>query len=304
MTVDGRAVAIDEQAKHGDPRDVRVAALQACGLRTRVLEAGPEGSNEAVVFLHGSPGSANDWEALLPLTGAFARSVAFDLPGFGEADKPSDWAYAPESFATFIAGALNALAITRAHLVMSDLGGVGLFWAAAHPNALASAVMIDTGVFIDYRWHLIARLHRTPLLGRVVALTARPGLSAVMRFYGRGAPNRVPAQVIDGWRERYDWPTRRAMLRFYRATPAGAFGRLAPALRPLDRPALILWGAHDRFVPVEQAGRQHESFPSARVSVLEDSGHYPHVDDPRGVAGAIVAFLQRHCEYGGGRDEK
>ena len=82
-------------------------------------------------------------------------------------------------------------------------------------------------------------------------------------------------------------------MRFYRATPAEAMGVLAPVLRPLDRPALVLWGGHDPFVPVEQAERQRETFPSAEVVVLDESGHWPHIDDPESAAGVVVPFLQR-----------
>jgi pimeloyl-ACP methyl ester carboxylesterase len=38
----------------------RIRDMGAMGVRTRVLEAGPA-DEEAVVFIHGAPGSANDW---------------------------------------------------------------------------------------------------------------------------------------------------------------------------------------------------------------------------------------------------
>lgn len=91
----------------------------------------------------------------------------------------------------------------------------------------------------------------------------------------------------------YDRGTRRAGMRFYRATPAEAMGLLAPVLRPLDRPALVIWGRHDPFIAPEQAERQRESFPRAEVLVLDDSGHWPHLDDPERVADAMVGFLER-----------
>jgi pimeloyl-ACP methyl ester carboxylesterase len=273
-------------------RGIRSGEMHVDGLRTRVLETGPADASEAIVFLHGGPGSASDWEDLLPQTGAFARSVAFDLPGFGWADKPRDWAYSHDSFADFIGATLSLLRIGRAHLVMSDLGGAGLFWAATHPQAFASAVMINTGVLADYRWHWVARLHRTPILGELVALTARSGLRAVMSVYG-DAPLKPPAIVIDRWRAGYDWGTRRAMLRFYRASPVSVFEHLPSALRRLDRPALVLWGARDPFVSVEHAQHQRKSFPDADVVVLHDSGHYPHLDDPPSVASALIPFLRQ-----------
>lgn len=94
------------------------------------------------------------------------------------------------------------------------------------------------------------------------------------------------------WRD-YDRETRRAALRFYRATPPPAMEFLAAPLRELDTPALVLWGAHDPAVPAEQAERQRESFPHADVVILEESGHWPHIDDPERAAAAIVPFLER-----------
>jgi pimeloyl-ACP methyl ester carboxylesterase len=273
--------------------------LRALGLRTRVLEAGPGGSGEAVVFLHGGPGSANDRDDLLPQVGAFARAIAFDLPGFGRADKPGDWDYSPYSYATFIAGALSVLGVRRAHLVMGDIGGgAGLFWSAAHPEAFASASMFGAGVLIGYRWHAVARLHRTPFVGGMAARSGRLGFRPVMRVYER-APRRLPKELVERWWRDYDWGTRRAVLRFWRATPPTALERIAPVLRRLDRPALVLWGAHDRFSSVAQAERQRESFPSAEVLVFGKSGHYPHLDDPEGVAEAVVPFLRRQVEAPG-----
>jgi pimeloyl-ACP methyl ester carboxylesterase len=276
-----------------DAASVHARELHALGLRTRLLEAGPRGAEEAVVFLHGGPGSANDWDDLLPRVGAFARAVAFDLPGFGRADKPADWEYSPNSYATFVAGALGELGIRRAHLVAGDIGGgAGVFWAAAHPDAFASAVMIGSGVLIGYRWHAVARVHRTPLLGAVAARTGRAGFRPVMRVYER-APRRLPQALIERWRSDYDQGTRRALLRFWRSAAPSALERISPDLRRLDRPALVLWGAHDRFTSVEQADRQRESFPSAQVLLFEKSGHYVHLDDPDGAAAAIVPFLRR-----------
>jgi pimeloyl-ACP methyl ester carboxylesterase len=74
---------------------------------------------------------------------------------------------------------------------------------------------------------------------------------------------------------------------------AAAGSELAAALRPHDRPALVLWGRHDPYLPVALAARQREAFPHAEIRVLEGSGHWPFVDDPAAVAAAITAFLER-----------
>jgi pimeloyl-ACP methyl ester carboxylesterase len=53
-----------------------------------------------------------------------------------------------------------------------------------------------------------------------------------------------------------------------------------------------VWGKNDPYIPVEQAQRQRQTFPRARVVVLDRSGHWPFVDDLDGVAGPVLQFLQ------------
>jgi pimeloyl-ACP methyl ester carboxylesterase len=268
--------------------ELRAHALTTLGLRTRVLEAGPDG-DEAVVFVHGGPGSADDWADHLPRAGELARAIALDLPGFGQADKPPALGYSAPTWATYIQGALVKLGVRRAHLVVTDLGAeAGLAWGAAHPESFASAVVLNSGPLIRYRWHAVGRLHRLPGLGALATWGGSIGMRPVMRFY---AP-RVPKAVIDRWAREYDLGTRRALTRFYRNSGRVMTSPLARELELLDRPALVLWGRRNRFVPVKHAADLRASFPTAAVVVLDDLGHYAHLEDPARVAGHYLPFLE------------
>jgi len=68
-------------------------------------------------------------------------------------------------------------------------------------------------------------------------------------------------------------------------------------LRPLDLPALVVWGAHDPYIGVEFAERQRQVFPRAEVKILRDSGHWPFADDPDAVAQVVVPFLRRQLQH-------
>ena len=189
----------ESKAQPPEPASVHSGELRVLGLRVPLLQGGPAGAEEAVVFLHGIPGSAHDWDDLLPRVAAFARVVAFDFPGYGAADSPADWDYSPGGYATFIAAALAELGIARAHLVMHDLGGVGTLWAAAHPGSFASAVVIDTGVLIGFHWHGFARLNRAPVLGELMAAaTTRYGFRTVMKHYNP-QPRKLPEEFLERW---------------------------------------------------------------------------------------------------------
>jgi len=267
----------------------RVAAM---GLETRVLEVGDQSSDEAVVFLHGHPGLADDWQDLLVQVGPFSRAIAPDLPGFGQADKPSDLDYSGGTYAAFLACLFNELEIRRAHLVLHDLGGVAVVWGLTHPEAFASCVLMGTGILQDFKWHPVARLYRLWPVGEIAtALTNGPGFRLAMRLYNP-QPRKLPSEVIDRWWQNYPLATRRAALSFYRATPPEGMQRLAAPMSALDVPCLVAFGAHDPAVPIDQAQKQKLSFPSAEVVHLPDSGHWPYLDDPERTSELIIPFLQ------------
>jgi pimeloyl-ACP methyl ester carboxylesterase len=262
-------------------------------MKTRVFEVGAQNGEEAIVFLHGHPGSAADWLGLLPHVASFARGIAFDLPGFGKADKPKEFDYSAGAHAAFVTRAFWELGVKRAHLVMHDLGGIGVLWGATHPDSFASAVLMGTGILLDFRWHPVARLYRARPIGEIAtALTNGIGFRVAMRLYNPQSRN-LPKEIVARWWREYPLRTRRAALGFYRATPPEAMVLLRESLRKMDVPALVFFGAHDPAVPVEQAERQRESFPSAEVVIAKESGHWPYLDDPENARAVIIPFLER-----------
>lgn len=295
MTARFRRITTEPTGAAAQPEEfgpLRTRRLSALGIETRVIEGGPDDDRDAVLLLHGNPGSAEDWAFVLTQLAKSARVIAFDLPGYGKADRPPAWDYSPVSYAAFIEAAIGELGVKRAHLVMHDLGGLGLVWAANHPDQFASAVLVNTGNLVDFRWHAVARLYRTRGIGELIVALATQRLFRAAMSRLNPQPRAVPAAVVRQMCAEYDRGTRRAAMRFYRATPAEAMGMLAPVLRPLDRPALVIWGRHDPFIPVEQAHRQTESFPNADVVIFDDSGHWPHIDNPERATAEIAKFLR------------
>lgn len=262
------------------------------GLRTPVITAGPPELTEAVVFVHGNPGSGEDWAGLVGQVGAFARAVAMDMPGFGRADKPADFDYTVAGYAAHLDRVMETLGIDRAHLVLHDFGGPwGLAWATRNPDRFASVTLVNTGVLIGYRWHYLARIWRTHVIGELfMAVTGRPGFRTLLRH---GNPRGLPRTFVDRMYDEMDAGTKRAVLRLYRATsdPAGASLEWRRALAPLHRPVLVIWRVHDSYLPVRFAHRQRETFPAAQIVLFQDSGHWPYADDPQGVADVLLPFL-------------
>jgi pimeloyl-ACP methyl ester carboxylesterase len=272
---------------------VRESEVTVSGVRSPVVETGPEGAPEAIVLVHGNPGRGADWTPIMEPAGDFARTVALDMPGFGAADKPAGFPYTVPGYAAHLQGALVQLGVTRAHLVLHDFGGPwGLQWAVDHPDAHASTTLINTGVLLREKWHALARVWRTRGLGELFfATSSRRGSRAFMK---RTNPSTFPLDHADRMFDMYaDKGTRRAVLRLYRATDIEPHvAAIAPRLRENPRPTLVVWGARDPYLKVRLAQRQREVFPDATVIELPGSGHWPLADDPHAVVNAVVPFLR------------
>ncbi|MDO9407736.1 alpha/beta fold hydrolase [Patulibacter sp.] len=279
------------------PDPVRTHVVTVAGVRTPVAERGPADATEAVVFVHGNPGAGEDWAGLQGRLPDGIRAIAPDMPGFGSADAPEDFDYTVDGYATHLAGLLDALGITRAHLVLHDFGGPwGLAWAARRPAQVGSLVLLNTGALVDYSWHRLARIWRTPVVGEILmALSFRPVLERALALENPRLPKadlvRVAGQLTSPG-------TKRAVLRLYRATDPAGMAADIEALRAVEAPVLVVWGTDDRYIPAVQAVRQRRTFPQAHVETLDGLGHWAFLEEPEQVASFVVPFLQEHATAG------
>lgn len=274
--------------------DVTKRDVVVDGVRSLVRESGPKDAREAVIFLHGNPGSGEDWVDLVGRVGSFARAVAPDMPGFGRADRPRDFTYTVDGYARHLQGVIERLGIDRAHLVLHDFGGAwGLAWGSEHPHAVASLTLVNIGILPGHTWHKFARVWRTPVLGELSLLvSSRRGFRAMLNANN---PKHFPRAFTDRMYDDLDAGTKRAILKLYRATSdLDAMSRsVAVKLAPFKLPALVVWGVGDTFVPVRYAEEQRRFFGDVEVRLFEGCGHWPFIDDPERAAGLVVPYLQK-----------
>ena len=293
----GAPTDAEHTIKVGDPPlppHVRQYRLKIDGRYTRVVEAGPATATEAAVFVHGNPGSSRDFDALVAAAGRNGRAVAFDVPGMGHADDRPGGDYTVDGAAEFIEDVRARLGIERVHMVLHDFGGPwGLQWAVHHPDRLASVALIDTGVFIGYYGHPIALAYHTPIVGELdMATTTRQTFTDSLQAQN---PKPLPERFVDRMYDDYDHNTRCAALSYYRsiANPDAMGKAQAKVLRKRRRPALVLWGKKDPYVPVSLARTQLQAFPGARIVIRPNDGHWPFIDEPAAARDTIVPFLHR-----------
>lgn len=123
--------------------------VDAAGVHTRCLAAGPVDA-PAVLLLHGTAGSLENFCANVEALSRHFRVIAIDMLGCGLTDKPAR-DYLIADYAQHAADVLSALGIERASVIGVSLGSwVGAAMALAHPERVQRLVMIaPAGIISD-----------------------------------------------------------------------------------------------------------------------------------------------------------
>jgi pimeloyl-ACP methyl ester carboxylesterase len=243
--------------------------------------------SDPALYLHGVPESSDTWLAFLERTGG----VAPDLPGFGRSGKPGSLAYTIPEYEGFLERFLTERELERVKLVVHDWGGVGLAFAQRHPERIERLVIINAVPFLPgYRWHRIARIWRTPLLGELAMGTIN---RTTLRYLSREI-NATPGPMPEAWQQsvldHFDQGTQRAILRLYRSSPSEVLARAGAQLGLLEMPALVVWGLSDPYLPARFGRDYAEGLPHSELLEVADAGHVPWLDRPE-VADRVVSFL-------------
>ncbi|UPT62021.1 MAG: alpha/beta fold hydrolase [Hyphomonadaceae bacterium JAD_PAG50586_4] len=264
----------------------------ANGLRTRLLDTGGPGA--PIVLLHGLALAIEIWGKVIPELARDFRVIAFDLPGFGQADRP-DAAYDAAFFVEQVVAAMDALRLERAHIIGSSLGASTVVrMSVAHQHRIDRAIIMAPGGF-GRDANIALRAPTLPLigypLGKPTWLSNAFALRLAMADKSLATRDLIDLMnaytQIDG--------THRSFVRTVKAG-LGPFGvrerpSFAAAARGLQRPTLVLWGEQDWVFPAKQAKIASALIEGARVKRIEGCGHYPHWETPARFLAEVRAFL-------------
>jgi pimeloyl-ACP methyl ester carboxylesterase len=269
------------------------------GVRVHYQEAGASDA-PPVLLIHGFCASNFVWnEVLVPLAEAGFRVIAPDLIGFGFSEKPEGGEYTIETQARMVCGLMDALGVGCATLVGSSYGGaVAAVCALDHASRVERLVLV-AGVSNDEvprrAW---LRLAASPFVGEMIS----PVLLDARRLVKRHLRRTYAAQngfLLDEERiTAHQRPllaanTHRAILRTLRRWSAG---RIELEAQRITQPALLVWGAHDREVPLESGRRLHELIKGSRLVVFPNCGHLPQEERPQEFVSLVAEFCRDERE--------
>ena len=238
-----------------------------------------------IVLLHGLGGTLQFWkEQVSPLV-ELGQVVAVDLPGHGESDKP-EITYDHDLLVRAVGAVLAELEIETAVFIGHSMGEMVMRRLyARHPEQMVAYISID-GLVYDEPFHwsyrIVRALVRTPMYGLVWG-------AFVAQMLGNLSP------------ELREW-VRDTMM----STPRHVVQDLVDAIlmvedtdqMPINVPVLAVNAGRFTYAAPELTGKTQSIAPLSERVVIEDVGHYVHLEAPDRVNTLIMEFIVERVSLG------
>ena len=241
--------------------------------------------DEAIVMIHGAGSDKSAWVRLAARLSTRFSIFIPDLPGHGDSPAGPGMNLGITAQAECLRAFFAAVGIKRAHLIGNSMGGaIALHLAATSPDLIGSLILIDAGG---------AESRPGWLRTQVAAGSANPMLdindaAGVRRMIAIGmeSPPYVPGFLMGALARCY--AARKHINARIERDSAADLDQSA-VLDQIAAETLIIWGAQDRVLHVDDAEMLRQRIRKSNKVALPGVGHVPMVEAPK-----QVALLCRH----------
>lgn len=233
-----------------------------------------------LVFINSLGTDLRIWDGVAPYLADVFRIVRYDKRGHGLSDAPPG-PYSIVDERTDLAGLLAYLGLETPIVIGISVGGMIALDFAAH-HSVRALVVADSALRFGTADYWQARSADVGERGmEAVAPTLAP------RWFAPGFAERRPA-VYQGY------------VNMLARMPAGGYRATCDLLAQTDvsdlaglveAPALVLGGAQDLSSPPEVVHQLAKALRGAAVTLIEDAGHLPCIEQPAAVAREMMAFF-------------
>jgi haloalkane dehalogenase len=279
--------------------------IDVLGSRMHYVEMG---QGDPIVFLHGNPTSSYLWRNVAPPAAEHGRTIALDLIGMGDSDKP-DIDYTFTDHLAYATAALDALDLGSFSVVVHDWGGpLGLTYALNNLERVKAITVMETILMpmntADLRGpaRLLFGLFRTSAGGYLINQVLNVFVKALLPRAGHPDQRLAPEH-----RRVYEsaYPTvasRKPVAQWPRELPFSAdqdswsaVERIRTELRSVGRPVLLIHADPGAIVNEANIDKILATLPLDVEKVDVGPGlHYIQEAQPDKVGEALADFLSRH----------
>ena len=227
-------------------------------------------------------------EEMLEPDAAFVATLAKDHevfipspPGFGQTKRPA-WIASPDDIAYLYLSLLDKLALGDVDVIGCSLGG----WIAAE-MAVKNTARLKRLVLVDPYGIKLGG----PLSTEIADIwQIGPQKTAALKWHDPEKAKLDTTKLSD--------EQLATMVRNHESFAALCWEpymhnrQLPHRLGRIAVPTLMVWGANDGIVSPSYGKAYADLIPGARMTIIPDAGHYPHLEQPAAFLDAIGNFLR------------
>jgi pimeloyl-ACP methyl ester carboxylesterase len=253
-----------------------------------------EGKGVPIVLVHGTASSLHTWDAWTKELTKNYRVIRMDLPAFGITGPNKNADYSIKAYTAFLDQFLTKINVDSFYLVGNSLGGnIAWNYTAEHPKKIEKLILVDaSGLPTNKPQPAIFKMAKTPVLSSLF-------LYVTPKFFIKKNMKEVygdKSKLTDSLVTRYHKMALRVGNRQAFIDRAKIDFKLGAKvnvdkLKSIQTPTLLIWGAKDTWIPLDNGKRMDRILPNSKLVVLKNSGHVPMEENPTESVEILKAFL-------------
>lgn len=248
-----------------------------------------DGDGHPLLFIHGFPLNRQMWAPQVGELAKVARVIAPDLRGHGESPRlPGP--YEMDLLASDMAAFLDALAIKKRIVICGlSMGGyVAFAFYRKYPERLRAMILTATRAAADTT---DGKANRDAMADRVSTMGIMPVVDAM-------APKLLSPISL---KEKPDLAKKVSDI-MQTTSAEGMIGALmgmklrpdtSGMLKEIQVPTLVVHGADDQIVPLQEARQMADKIPGAQFEMIPLAGHLPNLEQPELFNKLLMEFILR-----------
>lgn len=271
------------------------------GLEVHVETAnytGEDAGPPLIVLLHGFGASTFSWREVLEPLAEVGDVIAYDRPGFGFTERPTEWTsnnpYGTPGNLALLDALLTDLAPDREVIVVGHSAGglIAAEYARLNPDTVDRLVLVAPAVYTTGGlpgW--LAPIVGLPQIQRLGPILVQGIASSGEQLLEQSFVDQ--AVLTDEVREGYRAPLTVVGWEagLWRFTSAPRDNALLDNLDGVTVPTLLITGDADTVVPTVDTQRLATELLGAELVIIPRSGHLPHEEAPEPFVTAVMTWL-------------
>ncbi|WP_210365740.1 alpha/beta hydrolase [Bacillus sp. REN3] len=247
-------------------------------------------SARTVVLLHGFLSSTFSFRHLIPLLKEDYNVISVDLPPFGKSGKLPSFTYSYRNLAATVVELMTSLGIPRFDVVGHSMGGqIALNILLHHPRNAGNGILLcSSGYLKKAKLPLILSSYIPYFHIYVKFHLAKSGVKQNLQnvVYDHSKINdEMLLGYLSPFLEDGIFKALTMMIRHREGDLS------AEELHRIMAPCLLIWGEHDKVVPLSVGKKLKKDLENSELVILKETGHLVPEEKPEDVHRLIKRFI-------------